>query len=100
MIDMPTGEMIQLQQFCIHHHIQQQFVYALQDAGLIEIIEEEDDLFIPSDHLEELEKMVRLHTDMDINIEGIEAITHLLQRMHQMQLQIVQLSNKLSSYEK
>jgi len=42
---------------------------------------------------------VRLYYEMDINLEGIETITHLLQRMHAMQQQIVGLSNRLSRYE-
>lgn len=96
---MQTEEMIPLQEFCMHHHIEQSFVYALQDSGLIEVIQAEQQLCIPVSQLSQLEKMTRFYTDMDINLEGIEAITYLLQRMQQMQQQIIQLSNRLSVYE-
>jgi hypothetical protein len=43
--------------------------------------------------------MVRLHFDMDINIEGIETITHLLERIEQMQQEITQLKNRVGVYE-
>jgi hypothetical protein len=36
---------------------------------------------------------------MDINLEGIETITYLLQRMNEMQQQILLLNNKLGMYE-
>lgn len=96
---MQTEEMIPLQDFCMHHHIEQTFVYALQDSGLIEIIHAEQEVCIPVSQLSQLEKMIRLHTDMDINLEGLEAITYLLQRIQQMQQQITQLTNRLSMYE-
>ena len=37
--------------------------------------------------------------ELDINLEGIETITYLLQRMHDMQREIATLENRLSMYE-
>src|SRR5438045_414029 len=92
-------DMISLQQFCLHHHIEQSFVFALQDSGLVEIIREQEEVYISLNQLQQLEKMVRLNTEMNINIEGIEAIDHLLKQIHDMQQQIIQLNNRLSLYE-
>ncbi|MEI9957827.1 MAG: chaperone modulator CbpM [Ferruginibacter sp.] len=36
---------------------------------------------------------------MDINVEGIEAISHLLQKVNDMQQKIMQLNNRLKLYE-
>ena len=96
---MQTEEMIAASEFCIHHNIDQSFLYSLKDAGLIEISITEEKIFVPESQLSNLEKLVRLYYEMDINLEGIETITHLLQRMHAMQQQIVELSNRLSRYE-
>jgi len=46
-----------------------------------------------------LEKLVRLFYELDINLEGIETITYLLNRMNQMQQEILQLNNRLRIYE-
>jgi hypothetical protein len=46
-----------------------------------------------------LEKLVRLYYEMDINLEGIETITYLLNCMHGMQQQIVKLKNHIQLYE-
>jgi chaperone modulatory protein CbpM len=96
---MPTEDMIPANEFCIHHNIELSFIYSLNQSGLIEIIIEEEKVFVPVNQLSQLEKLVRLYYDMDINIEGIETISHLLQRMNDMQRQIVQLNNKLSIYQ-
>jgi hypothetical protein len=38
---------------------------------------------------------VRLHYDLDINIEGIETINHLLEKIEEMQREIAHLKNKI-----
>jgi hypothetical protein len=96
---MQTEELISLQQFCTYHHVEESFIFSLRNAGLIEIVYTEQEIAIPASQLNDLEKMVRLNTEMDINLEGIETITYLLERMQNMQQQIVQLSNRLRVYE-
>ncbi|HKZ67304.1 MAG TPA: chaperone modulator CbpM [Chitinophagaceae bacterium] len=96
---MQTEEMIPVNEFCIHHNIESSFIYSLQESGLIEISIIEEETFVPVTQLSQLEKLVRLYYEMEINLEGIETISYLLQRMNEMQQQIVQLSNRLSRYE-
>ena len=43
--------------------------------------------------------MIRLHYELDINIEGIDAISHLLQRVDQLQDELRIMKNRLSRYE-
>jgi hypothetical protein len=96
---MQTEEMIPVNEFCIHHNIETSFIYSLQKSGLIEISTIHEETFVPVNQLSQLEKLVRLYYEMDINLEGIETISYLLQRMNEMQQQILQLSNRLSLYE-
>jgi hypothetical protein len=96
---MQTEEMIPASECCIHYHIEPSFIDSLRDAGLIEILIVEEKIFVPTSQLSQLEKLVRLYYELDINLEGIETITYLLQRMNEMQKKIIQLSNRLSMYE-
>lgn len=96
---MQTEDMIPVDEFCIHHNIELSFIYSLQDSGLVEVTRVEEKFFVPVTQLPDLERLVRLYQDLDINLEGIETITYLLQRMNAMQQQITQLSNRLSLYE-
>ena len=96
---MQTDDLIQVNEFCMHHQIEISFIQSLQQSGLIEVIQTEEKLCVPRDQLPELEKMMRLYYEMDINMEGIETISYLLHRMNQMQEQITQLNNRLQAYE-
>jgi hypothetical protein len=95
---MQTEDLMPVNEFCIHYNAEFSFVHSLHEFGLIEITTLENDSFIQKSQLCELEKLVRLHYDMDINLEGIEAITHLLQRINEMQHKITTLQNKLGIY--
>jgi chaperone modulatory protein CbpM len=43
--------------------------------------------------------MIRLHHDLEINIAGIEAISHLLDRVESLNEDIRMMRNKLQFYE-
>jgi hypothetical protein len=96
---METELLIALDEFCTVHNIEISFIYSLQESGLIEIIKIRDTNFIEADHLYQLEKFVRLYYDLDINLEGIETINYLLERISSMQDEINTLRNKLRVYE-
>ena len=92
--------MVAASEFCTSHNVEISFLYSLSESGLLEITNVEETVFINQEQLPELEKLVRLHYDMDINLEGIEAIHHLLQQMKTMQDEMRVLKNKLALYEK
>jgi hypothetical protein len=85
--------------FCTHHNVEVSFIKSLSEHGLIEITTIEQEEFISTDKIKELEKLVRMHYNLEINLEGIEAITFLLQRIETMQVEIGLLKNKLRMYE-
>ena len=96
---METEQMIPASEFCIYHNIELSFIYSLKESGLIDITSIEEKIFVPVSQLKHLEKLMRLKDEMDINIEGIETITYLLQRINDMQQHILVLKNKLAFYE-
>ena len=96
---METKNLISTDEFCALYNVEYSFVSSLQESGLIEITTLEERGFIPTSQLLELEKYVRLHDELDINLEGIEAINHLLQRIRTMQDEIASLKNRLRLYE-
>ena len=96
---MQTGNLIAIEEFCANHHIEISFVSSLQQIGLIEITTIEDTEFIESSQLYQLEKFTRLYYELDINLEGIETIVHLLQRINSLQDEITILQNRLRLYE-
>jgi chaperone modulatory protein CbpM len=96
---MQTENLIAADIFCANHNIEISFITSLQQTGLIEITIINDTWFIDSTQLQQLEKIVHLYYELDINLEGIETITHLLQRIAYLQDEIISLRNKLGLYE-
>jgi chaperone modulatory protein CbpM len=91
--------LIPVQEFCVNHNIEISFISSLQENGLIEITTIEDTGYIYEYQLKELERTVRLFYELDINLEGIETITHLLQRIQILNEEITSLKNRLRVYE-
>jgi len=96
---MQTQNLIAVNEFCTNLNIEISFISSLQQNGLIEIITVDETGYINLDQLQQLEKFTRFFYDLDINLEGIETITHLLQRVNSMQNEIIALKNKLRFYE-
>ena len=91
--------LIPADEFCANHNIEVSFIRSIQETGLIEITTIEERVFIHASQLQELERIVRLYFELDINLEGIETINHLLQRISMMQDEIMVLKNRLRLYE-
>jgi len=96
---MRTENLIAAKQFCIYHEVEDAFITELQQAGLVEVTVVDQDYYIPESELQKLEKLTRLHNELEINTAGIEAISHLLQRLEDIQEEMRQLRNKLHAYE-
>ena len=92
-------KLVPVNEFCTNHQIEISFIRSLQETGLIEITTIEETAYIPATQLQELERIVRLFYELDINLEGIETINHLLQRINHMQNEITTLRNRLRLYE-
>ncbi len=97
---MVNEELVAIDEFCASRNVEIAFVQSLSEAGLLETIKIEETSFISVDQLPELDKLVRFHYDMDINLEGIETIYHLLQQMKTMQKELSELKGRLSLYER
>jgi chaperone modulatory protein CbpM len=96
---MSTATLISTSDFCTWHQVEYTFISSLHDAGLVEITIIDQAEYIPETELQKLEKMIRLHRDLEINVAGIEAITHLLERVDNMHEEMRMLRNRLIRYE-
>ena len=96
---MPDEQLIIAEEFCAGHQIEISFISSLHEFGLIEITLIEEKQFIAESQLPKLEKLVRMHYDLEINIEGIDAIANLLERINRIQKENNILKNKLRLYE-
>jgi hypothetical protein len=96
---MANENLIPADEFCVRYNAELSFITALHEYGLIEVTTVEENFFIDTNQLQKLEQYTRWHYDLDINLEGIEVIDHLLHRVKSLQDEITGLQNKLKLYD-
>lgn len=90
---------IHIQEFCTHCNIEVSFVQQLQEYEVVRIEMADNEMVISEDELSKLEKMVRLHHDLEINPQGLQAIHHLLEKVNDLQEEVSNLRKKLNWFE-
>lgn len=96
---MQTDNLISIREFCLYHQVEMAFVQTLEQQGLIEIIIVEQAMYVQPAQLVRLEKLVRLHQDLAIHPDDLDVVTGLLDRVEQLQQQVLELQNRLAFYE-
>lgn len=92
-------DFIIISEYCQKSHIEHSFIISLEEGGLIEVQNINGEKCFPISQLRELERYTHLYYDLSINMEGIDAIHHLLERMIKLQSEISQLRNELIIYQ-
>ena len=95
---MEKHDLILLEQVCINCKIDDSFIRSLHDLGHIEVIIENDAHYISEEQLKSLESLIYFYTELEINMEGIDAIAHLLKKMADLQNELTVTKNKLTLY--
>lgn len=91
-------ELIIISEYCHKCHIEPSFIHLLEEGGLINVRVEGDEHFLHVSQLPDVERYSRMYYDLSINIEGIDAIHHLLERMEGMKREVDLLRRQLLLY--
>jgi len=97
---MNNEDLILIDRFCLHHGIELTFFSELHEFGMVKIIEIEEIRYFPKEQLSSIEKIVRLYHELDINLEGIDVIITLLQRIDDLQTQLLSARNRINFFDK
>lgn len=96
---METQELIIVEVFCQEYQIEINLINDLESFGLIETIVHNENKYLNKNQIVHVEKIIRLHNDLNINKEGIEIILDLLEKEKQLLSEIKYLKNRLGLYE-
>ena len=77
-------ELIIVSEYCHKCHIEPSFIEMLEEGGLINVHTEGGEHYLLLSELPNVERYSRMYYDLSINMEGIDAIHHLLERMEDM----------------
>lgn len=92
-------DFIRVDDYCLTYQIEHTFLFSLEEYGLIELVVVEEQKCIPIHQLQTIEKFSNLYYELNINVDGIDAISHLLLKIETMQEEIRMLKSKLNVYD-
>lgn len=96
---METTDLIIVDVFCSQYQIEINLIDELENFGLIQIYQDNGVKYIHTNHILQVEKVIRFHNDLNINKEGIEVVLNLLERLNVTNQKIKHLQQKLNLYE-
>lgn len=90
---------IEVKQFCVKYNLPLSFIDSLSSYELIELVEIESSKHLQVEDIHKVEKMMRLHYDLNVNFEGLDIINHLTAQINALQEELILLKNKIEFYE-
>lgn len=96
---MKTKDLITIQKICTNYKVPESFIDSLYEFELIEIVAQDTNRCVSINQIKTIEKLMRMHYDLDINLEGLQAISSLLNQVESLQEQVNYLKNRLDLYE-
>lgn len=92
-------QLFSISEYCVIHDVDPSFISSLESEGLISIQFNNEQKCIGEEELSQLETFTRWHHDLGINIEGIDALYNMLQKLRNVQDELQQLRLRLGQYE-
>ena len=96
---MELKDLIPIIRLCEHYSVETSFFDKLHEEGLISITILKQTSYLHQDKIGDVEKMIRIHQELNINTEGIDAVFNLLQKIDVLQNELNMLHNRLGLYE-
>lgn len=95
---MTTENYILVQLYCTQTNIEHSFISNLNDYGFIALTTIENETYILEEEINEVERIRRLHYDLGINLEGIDALNNLLQKIADLEKENKHLKQQLALF--
>ncbi len=83
-----TKQLLKIDDICKIYDVENDFINEIFEYELITPIKTGSDLYIEDEELPVLEKIINLYYDLGVNLEGIEIIMNLLERIDEMNEEI------------
>jgi len=96
---MSKKDYISVNELCSYYQIEISFFSKLNDMGLIKINTIQNTQCINREVLSDVEKILRLHQELDVNFEGIDVVLNLLKKIELLQEELKSVKNRLHLYE-
>jgi hypothetical protein len=82
---MEHNNLVHIAHFCANCDIEYAFIQSLNSVGIIDIIIMDNHKYFSTDRLKDVERAVRIHHELDVNLEGIDVIFNLTKQINVLQ---------------
>ncbi len=96
---MGTRNFFPIGKLCELYNLEMTFFREMDEVGLIEFVSYQGEEGVYGDELYRVEKVIRIHRDLHVNLEGIDVVMHMLRRQEELESELLRLTNKLRRYE-
>lgn len=96
---MNDDQIIRMDELCAFYQIDPSLIDMLVEYGLLEVQIVGEASYLHTEKILELERIVHLYYDLEINLEGIDTICHMLEREKSMLSEIRMLQSRLKFFE-
>ena len=96
---MDKGDIIAIEELCTHYQLEPVFFDTIHEFGLIECSIIDESKYVHQEIIKDIETIIHLHLELEINLQGVEAILHLLQKVNHLQSELDAARIKLNQFE-
>ena len=94
-----NNKLLKFEEICNIYNIEPSFLKEIYNFEIITFIEEENTLWLEEDMIDKLEKVIRLHKELGVNLEGIDIIINLLEKIEKLEEELLEVKRKLAFFE-
>ncbi len=91
---------ILLTEYCRWSETEPAFLEELESEGLIQVSIRETQKYIDEEQLDRLERFRRWHYEMDVNVQGIDAMHYLVGKIERLNREVRHLEARLKLHER
>jgi len=85
---MEKDDLIPVEDICRHYSVEFSFVSDLDDFALLELVKLEQVQYLRKSQLNDFEKYLRWHDELEVNLPAMDVIVHLLNKIDRLQAEV------------
>jgi hypothetical protein len=95
---MKTDKLILISDLCKHYKLENSFFEQVEYYELLEFQIVSEEKYLKKKQLKNLDKIVHLHQDLEINMEGIDVIFNLMNKIKNLENELNETRSELGLY--
>jgi len=96
---MNTENLVPVTVLCAHYRVEMSFFSSLEEIGLLDFESIEETQYIQAEKIGEVERIIRMQQDLNLNLEAIDVVLNLLDKVNGLQNELHSTKRRLRLYE-